>query len=154
MLAKAWCSSPSGVWVIRKNDVLDLTNPQRATYERILHIFEIHFNSTTVWPLWDRSPHWARQFIGFFVAYQRVYRQSQVRKPIGSGVEWVEYLLIIGTGYWVQVFAWSSMAHSVFQREFSLLAVPETLVRILHSAEEEDNLSHFVNRLPPTEHRN
>ena len=32
-----------------------------------------------------------------------VYRESQVRKPTGSGVEWAECSLIIGTGYWVQV---------------------------------------------------
>ena len=33
---------------------------------------------------------------------KHVYRQSQVRKPNGSGVEWAECLLIIGTGCWVQ----------------------------------------------------
>ena len=31
-----------------------------------------------------------------------VYRQSQVRKPIGNKVEWAECLLIIGTGCRVQ----------------------------------------------------
>ena len=35
---------------------------------------------------------------------KHVYRQSQVRKPNGSGVEWAECSLIIGKGYWVQVF--------------------------------------------------
>ena len=34
-----------------------------------------------------------------------VYRQSQVRMPIGSGVRWAECLLIIGTGCRVQVFS-------------------------------------------------
>ena len=34
-----------------------------------------------------------------------VYRQSQVRKPIGNKVEWAECLLIIGTGCRVQVFS-------------------------------------------------
>ena len=34
-----------------------------------------------------------------------VYRQSQMRKPTGSGVQWAERSLIIGTGYWVQVFS-------------------------------------------------
>ena len=50
-----------------------------------------------------------------------VYRQSRVRKPNGSGVEWAECLLIIGTGCRVQVFAWSSIAQSVCQRVFGLL---------------------------------
>ena len=36
---------------------------------------------------------------------KHVYRQSQVRKPTGSEVEWAEYLLIIGTGCRVQVFS-------------------------------------------------
>ena len=34
---------------------------------------------------------------------KHVYRQSQVRKPTGSEVEWAECLLIIGTGCRVQV---------------------------------------------------
>ena len=34
-----------------------------------------------------------------------VYRQSQMRKPTGSGVEWAECSLIIGTGCRVQVFS-------------------------------------------------
>ena len=51
-----------------------------------------------------------------------VYRQSQVRMPNGSGVRWAECLLIIGTGCRVQVFAWSSIAQSVCQQAFSLLA--------------------------------
>ena len=36
---------------------------------------------------------------------KHVYRQSQVRKPIGSKVEWAECLLIMGTGCRVQVFS-------------------------------------------------
>ena len=36
---------------------------------------------------------------------QHVYRQSQVRKPTGRGVEWAECSLIIGTGCRVQVFS-------------------------------------------------
>ena len=36
---------------------------------------------------------------------KHVYRQSQVRKPTGSEVEWTECLLIIGTGCRVQVFS-------------------------------------------------
>ena len=73
-----------------------------------------------------------------------VYRQSQVRKPTGSEVEWAECLLIIGTGCWVKVLAWSSLAQSVCQQAFSLLAnrCLRPWVRILHSAE-EDNLSPF-----------
>ena len=73
-----------------------------------------------------------------------VYRQSQVRKPIGNKVEWAECLLIIGTGCRVQVFAWSSIAQSVCQQAFSLLVnrYLRSWVRILPSAE-EDNLSPF-----------
>ena len=36
---------------------------------------------------------------------KHVYRQSQVREPTGSGVEWAECSLIIGTGCRVQVFS-------------------------------------------------
>ena len=36
---------------------------------------------------------------------KHVYRQSKVRKPTGSEVEWAECLLIIGTGCRVQVFS-------------------------------------------------
>ena len=36
---------------------------------------------------------------------KHVNRQSQVRKPTGSGVEWAECSLTIGTCYWVQVFS-------------------------------------------------
>ena len=73
-----------------------------------------------------------------------VYRQSQVRTPIGSGVEWAECSLIIGTGYWVKVFAWSSMAQAVCQRAFSPLEIRFQIpwVRILHSVE-KDNLCPF-----------
>ena len=52
-----------------------------------------------------------------------VYRQSQVPMPNGSGVRWAECLLIIGTGCWVQVFAWSSITQSVCQQAFSLLKI-------------------------------
>ena len=73
-----------------------------------------------------------------------VYRQSQVRKSTDSGVKWAECSLIIGTGCRVQVFAWSSIAQSVCQWAFSLLAIwclgPR--VPILHSTEEH-NLSPF-----------
>ena len=71
---------------------------------------------------------------------KHVYRQSQVRKPTDSGVEWAEFSLIIGTGYWVQAFlAWSSEAQSVCQRVFSLLEIRFQIpwVLILHSAEED-----------------
>ena len=73
-----------------------------------------------------------------------VYRQSQVRKSTDSGAKWAECSLIIGTSCRVQVFAWSSIAQSVCQRAFSLLAIwclgPR--LQILHSAEEH-NLSPF-----------
>ena len=52
-----------------------------------------------------------------------VYLQSQTRKLIGSEVKWAECSLIIGTGYWVQVFAWSSIAESVCVWPFSLLVI-------------------------------
>ena len=73
-----------------------------------------------------------------------VYRQSQMRKSTDSVVKWAECSLIIGTGCRVQVFAWSSIAQSVCQRAFSLLAIwcMGPRVQILHSAEEH-NLSPF-----------
>ena len=73
-----------------------------------------------------------------------VYRQSQVRKSTDSGAKWAECSLIIGTGCRVQVFAWSSIAQSVCQGAFSLLAIwcLGTRVQILYSAEEH-NLSPF-----------
>ena len=75
---------------------------------------------------------------------KHVYCQSQVRKPTGSGVEWDEYSLIIGTVCRVQVFAWSSIVQSVCRWAFSLLVIwcLRPCIRILHSAE-EDNLSPF-----------
>ena len=75
---------------------------------------------------------------------KHVYRQSQVRKPTGSGVEWTECSLTIGTGWWFKFLAWSSIAQSVCQRAFRLLAIwcLRPWVRILHSAE-EDNVSPF-----------
>ena len=67
-----------------------------------------------------------------------------MRKPTSSGVEWAECSLIIGTGCRVQVLVWSSIAQSVCQWAFSLLAIwcLRPRVRIPHSAE-EDNLSPF-----------
>ena len=55
---------------------------------------------------------------------KHVYRQSQVRKPNGSEVEWAECSLIIGTDSWAHFFlAWSSIAQSVCQRAFSLMEI-------------------------------
>ena len=73
-----------------------------------------------------------------------VYRQIQARKSTDSGAKWAECSLTIGTGCRVQVFAWSSIAQSVCQRAFSLLAIwcLAPRVQILHSAE-ENNLSPF-----------
>ena len=71
------------------------------------------------------------------------YRQSQARKPNGSGVGWAECSLIIGTGCWVQVFSLildSSVGLSAGIQSAGD-SVPKTL-QILHSAE-EDNLSPF-----------
>ena len=42
---------------------------------------------------------------GIEINNKHVYRQSQVRKPTGSGVDWVECSLIIGTGCRVHVFS-------------------------------------------------
>ena len=78
-----------------------------------------------------------------------VYRQSQVRMPNGSGVRWTECLLIIGTGFRVQVFSLildSSVGLSTGIQSAGDW-VSETLwVRILHSAE-EDNLSPFDSKI-------
>ena len=76
---------------------------------------------------------------------RHVYRQSQVRMPTGSGVEWAECSLIIRTGCRVQVLSLildSSVGLSAGIQSAGD-SVPETLwFRILHSAE-EDNLSHL-----------
>ena len=69
-------------------------------------------------------------------------RQSQVRN--GSGVEWAECSLIIGTGCWVQVLSLildSSVGLSAGIQSAGD-SVPKTLVQILHSAE-KDFLSPF-----------
>ena len=78
---------------------------------------------------------------------KHVYHQSHVRKPTGSGFVWAECSLIIRTGCRVQVLsflAWSSIAQSVCQRAFNLLAIwcRRPQVQILHSTE-EDYLSPF-----------
>ena len=51
-----------------------------------------------------------------------VYRQSLVRMPIGSVVMWAECLLIIGTAVEFKFLAWSSIAQSICQQAFNLLA--------------------------------
>ena len=63
-------------------------------------------------------------------------------------VEWVECLLIIGTGYWVQGLAWFSVAQSVCQWALSPLEIwfPRPWFRILHSSE-EDKLSPFDSKI-------
>ena len=70
-----------------------------------------------------------------------------MQKPTGSGVRWAECSLILGTGYWVQVFFSLIFDSSVslsagIQSESAGDSVSETLVRILHQTE-EDNLSPF-----------
>ena len=89
---------------------------------------------------------------------KHVYRQSQVRKPTGSEVEWAECLLIIGTGCWVQVFAWSSIAQSVCQQPLSLLANrclrPPLVSNPAFSRGRQLVSFRFENRLPVPEHRN
>ena len=79
---------------------------------------------------------------------KHVYRQSQVRKPTGIGVEWAECSLIIGMGYWVKVFSLiinSSVGLSAGIQSVGD-SVPETIVWILHSAE-EDNLPSFDSKI-------
>ena len=65
-------------------------------------------------------------------------------QPTGSGVEWAECSLIIGMGYGVQILSLildSPVGLSAGIR-YAGDSVPETPVRILHSADsEEDNLS-------------
>ena len=69
---------------------------------------------------------------------KHVYRQSQVRMPNGCGVNGLNARWS-GTGCRVQVFlAWSSIAQSVCQWAFSLLAI-----WCLRPSAEEDNLSPF-----------
>ena len=70
--------------------------------------------------------------------------ESKTKAKIGSGIKWAECSLIILTGCRVQVLARSSIAQSVCQWAFSLLAIRclRPWVRILHWAE-EDNLSPF-----------
>ena len=72
---------------------------------------------------------------------KHVYRQSQVRRPIGSWVEWAERSLIIGTGCRAQLFSLilDGSASSSAGIQSAGYSIPGTLVRILHSAE-EDNL--------------
>ena len=66
--------------------------------------------------------------------------RARCRKSTDCEVKWAECSLIRGTGCRVQVFAWSSIAQSVCQWAFSLLAIwclgPR--VQILHSAEEHN----------------
>ena len=103
-------------------------------------------------PQWNTNLFYKEEVINHFVNKtnkinnnKHVFRQSQVRKPAGSEVKWVECSLIIGTGCQVQVFS------LILDNSVSLWAgiqsvgdlVPETSqVRILHSAE-EDKLSPF-----------
>ena len=71
---------------------------------------------------------------------KHVYHQRQVRKPNGSGVEWAECLLIIGTGCWVQVFSLILDSSVVFSAGIQSAgdSVTKTLIQILHSAEVVD----------------
>ena len=91
-------------------------------------------------------------FIVFYYIYPcpfRVYRQSPVRMPNGSGVRWAECLLIIGTGCRVQVFSLILDSSVVLSAGIQSAEdwVSETFwVRILHSAE-EDNLSPFDSKI-------
>ena len=95
------------------------------------------YNATTVRPTTLSS-------MGKWIIWNEysAYRQSQVRKSTGSGVEWDGCSLIILSSYCVRVFSLildSSVGLSASIQSAGDL-VSETLVRILHSAE-EDNLS-------------
>ena len=84
-----------------------------------------------------------------YIANKYVYRQSQVRMPNGSGVRWVECLLIIETGYRVQVFSLileSSVGLSAGIQSAEDWVSESLWVRILHSAE-GDNLSPFDSKI-------
>ena len=67
-----------------------------------------------------------------------------IKEATGRELEWADCSLIIGTGCRFQFLAWSSIAQSVCQRAFSLLAIwcLRPWVQILHSAK-EDYLSPF-----------
>ena len=56
-------------------------------------------------------------------AYSKYQRLYTFYTSTGSGAEWAEYCLIIGTGYWVQGFFLSSIVQSVCQRAFNLLEI-------------------------------
>ena len=62
---------------------------------------------------------------------KHVNRQSQVRKPTGSGVEWAECSLIIGTCSWVPVFSLILESSVDFSEGIQSAgdSVPETLGR-------------------------
>ena len=69
-----------------------------------------------------------------------VYRQSQARMPNGSGVRWAECLLIIATGFRVQVFSLildSSVGLSAGIQSAEDWVSETPWGRILHSAEED-----------------
>ena len=81
---------------------------------------------------------YVRTYVCMYIARARCQRLN------GSGVDWAECSLIIGTGCWVQVFSLildSSVGLSAGIQSAGD-SVPKTLVQILHSAE-EDKLSPF-----------
>ena len=88
---------------------------------------------------------------------KHVYRQSRVQKTTGSAVEWAECSLIIGTGYWVQVFSFifdSSVGLSV-SKQSAGDSVPETLgSNPVYSRGRQLVSFRFENRLPVPEHQN
>ena len=81
---------------------------------------------------------------------KHVYRQSQGRKPTGSKVEWADCSLIIGTGYWGQVFNLICLLD-----QFARDSAPETLGSNLAFSRGRQLVSfRLENRLPMPEHRN
>ena len=93
---------------------------------------------TDLWRLHDSWSSISWQELRSSINNKHEYGQSQVLKPT-SGIEWAECSLIIGTGYWVEVFS------LILDSSVGLLAGIQSFdlrpwARILHS-EEEYNLS-------------
>ena len=99
----------TGYWV----HVFAWSSVAQSVCQQAFSLLEIRFHRPGSNPAFSGG----RQLVFFRFAClcnnKHVYHQSHVRKLTDSGVEWAECSLIIGTGYWVQVFAWSSTAHFV-----------------------------------------
>ena len=88
---------------------------------------------------------------------KHVYRQSQVQKPTGNGVEWAEYSLIIGTGCRVSVF--SLIIDSSMGLSAVIQSAGDLVSKTLGSNPAFSRGKHLVSfrfqyRFPVLEHRN